>query len=204
MSARDESGPTSQHEHAPLTDVGSVLTISRAEGEMLGGAFWERFVQLAGGPNAVVAIISCAATNPARTGEEFVARCRRLGVRDACWLHLWQRCDADDTEAVTLLQRATGIILADGDQSRLLGLLADTRALATIHRRHAEGAVVAGVGAGARLLPPPAATDASPWTAGAIPRPSVPESAEAPAEPVIVADLIWYQPENALAEWSGF
>ena len=204
MSALKESGPAGQGEQPRRTAVGHVLSMSRAEGEMLGGTFWERFVRLAGGPYAVVAVVSCAATNPARTGQEYVAQCRRLGVRDASWIPLWQRCDAGATEAVTLLRRATGIVLTDGDQSRLVSLLADTRALATIHRRYAEGAVVAGVGAGARLLPPPAVTDISRETAGLIAQPTLPVSTDAPSETVVISDLIWYQPENALAEWSGF
>jgi cyanophycinase-like exopeptidase len=204
MSAPNELIPTVRGEHPGKTVVGHVLSMSRAEGETLGGTFWEWFVRLAGGPYAVVAVVSCAATNPARTGQEYVAQCRRLGVRDAGWIPLWQRCDADAAEVVTLLRQATGIVLTDGDQSRLVGLLADTRALATIHRRYAEGAVVAGVGAGARLLPPPATSEVSRETAGLIAQPTLPASTEAPSETVVVSDLIWYQPENALAEWSGF
>lgn len=215
MSGRDGVVPTVQQARSRAPNLGDVLTIGRAEGQTLGGAFWERFVRLAGGSAAVIAVVSCAATNPARTGEEYAAHCRRLGAREAWWLHLWQRCDAEGPEVLVLLQHASGIVLTDGDHSRLLRLLAGTRALATIHRRHAEGAVVAGVGAGARLLPPPVAVEAHDaqmtsgidWPAsGAASAPpgaaSAPPGAGSSLDPI--PDLIGYQPENPLAEWSGF
>lgn len=212
MSARDDVVPAVQQPQTQTrtrtSDLGDVLAISRAEARVLGGVFWERFVRLAGGPSAVIAVVSCAATNPARTGEEYAAHCRRLGARDACWLHLWQRCDADSAEVVTLLHLASGIVLADGDHFRLLRLLAGTRALATIHRRHAEGAILAGVGAGARLLPLPIANVAhGTQQALGADRPK-PVSPVAPAEANSgfgpIPDLIGYQSENPLAEWSGF
>lgn len=207
MSARDAVVPAVQPLPTRTTNLGDVLTIGRAESQTPGGSFWERFVRLAGGPSAVIAVVSCAATNPARTGEEYAAHCRQLGVRDARWLHMWQRCDAESAEVVTLLQQASGIVLADGDQSRLLRLLAGTRALATIHRRHADGVVVAGVGAGARLLPPvPIEARETPRASGA--DRSAPASSLTPPDAGshrdLIPDLIGYQPENPLAEWSGF
>lgn len=112
-----------------------------------------QFVRLAGGDSAVIAVISCAATNPAGTGEAYAARFRQLGAREANWLRVWQRCDANSAEVVTALRRATGIFVADGDRDRLQRLLADTRATETILRRNDEGAVIAGISTGVSMLP---------------------------------------------------
>lgn len=110
-------------------------------------AVLRQFLRLAGGETAVIAILSCAATNPAGTGEAFARRFRQLGAREADWLRIWQRWDANSHEVVTALRRATGIFIADGDRWRLSALLADTRAAETIVQRSGEGVAVAGVSA---------------------------------------------------------
>ena len=42
-----------------------------------------QFLRRAGGESAVIAILSCAATNPAGTGEAYARRFRELGAREA-------------------------------------------------------------------------------------------------------------------------
>jgi cyanophycinase len=126
---------------------GPILAIPGQPGSIPGAAGLSQFLQLAGGSAAVIAILCSAATNPAGTGQAYAARLRQLGAREARWLPVWQRCDANSAEVVAALQRATGIFVADGDRARLQRLLAETEAISMILRRHREGAVVAGINA---------------------------------------------------------
>jgi cyanophycinase len=102
-------------------------------------------VQFAGGQAASITVICSATTDPAGIGQAYAARFRQLGAREARWLPVWQRCDANSAEVVVALQRATGIFIADGDRARLQLLLGETEATNTIIQRHREGVAVAGV-----------------------------------------------------------
>jgi cyanophycinase-like exopeptidase len=131
-----------------------VLKVGQTEGSAVDLDDIERFVHLAGGDRSVIVIIPGAAANPARTGEDHAAYCRRFGAIDVAWLQVWQRGDANSAASVSQVECATGILLLGNDPARWRQLLADTRLLGAIHRQHAAGAVIAATGAGLTLMPP--------------------------------------------------
>lgn len=138
----------------PGSGPGAVLKVGHTEGHAIDPSDVERFVHLAGRDRAVIVILSSAAENPAQTGADATAQCRRFGAEEVVWLQVWQRGDANSAPAVAQLERATGILLVGGDSGRWHRLLAGTRVQEAIHRRHAAGAVVAASGAGLLLMPP--------------------------------------------------
>lgn len=153
MSAPYGPAPAGAPDRGRTSRRGSVRSaISETDESLPASAFFEQFARLAGGASAVIAIISCAATNPAGTGEAYAARFREAGAGEATWLRLWQRCDANGAATVAELRRATGIVITGGDHARMRSLLADTRAMEMIHKRRHEGAAVAGSDAAATLL----------------------------------------------------
>lgn len=163
----------------------------------------KQFVQLAGGRAAVIAIVASAAINPAGTGEAYAACFRQLGAREAEWLRIWQRWDANSAGVVAALQRATGIFIVDGDRAWLRTLLAETRAAEMILQRSREGTVIAGVTTGAFILP----TSAGQASARSAPTPPAPPPADVAGAGIGLGLLAELSAEHHLGqaiEWSGF
>jgi len=111
-----------------------------------------RFLELAGGSSARIAIVPTASEEAAEAGERYVKVFSKLGAADAEWLRVEQRPDANGEEALRLLREATGIFITGGAQATLVALLAGTETMETIRLRNAEGVVVAGTSAGASIL----------------------------------------------------
>jgi cyanophycinase len=63
------------------------------------------------------------------------------------------RDDATSSTALEAIDKATGIFFTGGDQARITSILKDTQIDTAIHKRFAEGAVVAGTSAGAAVMP---------------------------------------------------
>jgi cyanophycinase len=131
---------------------GPVMPIGGAEETEPGGEVLGRFVDLAGGKNARIAIIPTASDDPQRSGEGYAKLFRELGAKKADWLRVEQRTDANAEEALALLREATGIYITGGDQARLVRLLVGTLVMECIRMRNADGVIVAGTSAGASIL----------------------------------------------------
>ncbi|MFP5310140.1 MAG: cyanophycinase [Actinomycetes bacterium] len=112
----------------------------------------ERFVDLCGGEDAVIAILPTA-SRMKDTGSRYVEAFDDLGVADAVSLPIRVRSDARDERYVAELERATGIFITGGDQLRLATVIGGTPVAQAIRRRHAEGVHVAGTSAGAAIQP---------------------------------------------------
>jgi cyanophycinase len=131
---------------------GPVMPIGGAEETEPGGEILERFIDLAGGKRARIAIIPTASDDPQRSGEGYAELFRKLGAKKADWLRVEQRSDANTEEPLSLLREATGMFITGGDQTRLVELLVGTLVMECIRTRNADGVVAAGTSAGASIL----------------------------------------------------
>jgi cyanophycinase len=131
---------------------GSVMPIGGAEETEPGGEILERFVELAGGKRAHIAIIPTASDDPKRSGEGYAKLFREMGVQEAAWVRVEQRPDANRDGTLALLREASGIFITGGDQARLVELLVGTHVMECIRLRNADGIIVAGTSAGASIL----------------------------------------------------
>jgi cyanophycinase len=131
---------------------GPVMPIGGAEETEPGGEILERFIDLAGGKHARIAIIPTASDDPQRSGEGYATLFREMGAKEADWLRVERREDANAEEALSLLREATGIYITGGDQARLVRLLVGTLVMECIRMRNADGVIVAGTSAGASIL----------------------------------------------------
>jgi cyanophycinase len=131
---------------------GPVMPIGGAEETEPGGEILERFVELAGGKKARIAIIPTASDDPQRSGEGYATLFRKMGAKEADWLRVERREDANADAALSLLRDATGIYITGGDQARLVRLLVGTLVMECIRMRNADGVIVAGTSAGASIL----------------------------------------------------
>jgi cyanophycinase len=130
---------------------GPIIPVGGAEAKVGDPTILRRFVQLAGGRDARIAVVPTA-SQLADTGERYEAIFRDIGVRAARALTIDTRQDAEQDELVEKLERADGIFLTGGNQLRLSTTLGGTPAARAIRRRNAQGAAVAGTSAGAAFL----------------------------------------------------
>jgi cyanophycinase len=132
---------------------GPVMPIGGAEETEPGGEILERFVELAGGKKSRIAIIPTASEEPQSSGDGYAKLFRKLGAKEADWLRIEQRSDANAEEGLSLLRQVTGIYITGGDQARLVRLLVGTLVMECIRMRNADGVIVAGTSAGASIVP---------------------------------------------------
>ena len=113
-------------------------------------AMMRRFVELAGGRGARIAVVPNASSEPEETGRALAAELDSLGAR-AFVYHLDGAAAALDTSA-RRLDSATGIWFSGGDQARVTAALGGTPVQRAMLRRYREGAVVGGTSAGAAIM----------------------------------------------------
>jgi cyanophycinase len=115
-------------------------------------AIYERFVSLAGGPEAPIVVIPTAGT-----GESYsdfwpgLQRLRDAGATHIKVLHTRDRQTADREDFVAPLQQARGVWFSGGRQWRLVDAYLGTRTLTEIRAVLERGGVVGGSSAGATI-----------------------------------------------------
>src|SRR3954453_2871563 len=151
---RRKEGSATPVASAPVRRIeqGPVMPIGGAEEREPGGEILERFVALAGGDQARIAVIPTASSEPQESGERYVKLFTKMGAASADWLRVARRPDANAEPAIAFLAQATGIFVTGGDQARLIELLGGTRARECIREGQAGGVVVAGPSAGASIV----------------------------------------------------
>ena len=87
---------------------GTVIIIGGAEDKVRDRVILSRFVALAGGPDATIAVISTASSLGLEAGERYRAVFGELGVKHVRPLHAVTRPQANDETAVLAVRDATG------------------------------------------------------------------------------------------------
>jgi cyanophycinase len=127
---------------------GSLLLVG---GGHLPHAIRQRFLELAGGPQARLVIIPSASARPDAPVRCF-AFWKTAPVKSVHVLHTTERSQADDPRFYSQLRDVTGVWISGGDQTRLTALYGGTgveRELAQVLQR---GGVVGGTSAGASVV----------------------------------------------------
>ncbi len=128
---------------------GALLLIGGAEDKVGSRTILRRFVQLAGGATARIAIIATASALFDYVSQRYAKLFTDLGVAHVETVRVRNRAEAMQSEPLAQLDQATGIFLTGGDQLKLTAMLGGTPVARHIRRRHAAGAVIAGTSAGA-------------------------------------------------------
>lgn len=129
---------------------GSLVVVG---GGQIGAPIIQRFIQLAGGPDARIVVIPTA-------GEDSVYPATwsgtglftRAGARNVTVLHTKDRRLADSDSFATIIRRAGGVWFPGGRQWRLVDSYLGTRTERELHALLARGGVVGGTSAGASIL----------------------------------------------------
>src|SRR5438270_942580 len=140
---------------APTTDggpVGPVMVIGGAEDKLGERVILSRFVQLAGGDGANIAVISTASSLGDAATDLYRHILGRVGATKVSGLRPETREEANDPRMAEALQSATGIFMTGGNQLRLSSIIGGTRLGAAMLDAHGRGVVVAGTSAGASAV----------------------------------------------------
>jgi cyanophycinase len=116
-------------------------------------AFMDRFMQIAGGPNAKIVIIPTALDDQTLTPDRMdrLAHPNGMGGVTATVLHTRDPKVADSAAFVKPLLDATGVWILGGDESLLADAYAGTQTETAIKAILARGGVVGGTSAGAMI-----------------------------------------------------
>lgn len=140
---------------APTTDggpVGPVMVIGGAEDKLGERVILSRFVDLAGGDQARIAVISTASSLGDTATELYRQIFSRVGAAKVTGLRPETREEANDPRTVEALEDATGIFMTGGNQLRLSSVIGGTKLGEAILDAHGRGVVVAGTSAGASAV----------------------------------------------------
>jgi cyanophycinase len=153
-----EQTPTLESEAAPenvaLPEThGQLVIIGGAEDKEGECRILREFVRRAGGVQARIAVMTVATGLPGEVGEQYMGVFERLGVERVDVVDTARPEDARSERALETIQQATGVFFTGGNQARITELIKDTELDAMLHRRFAEGAVIAGTSAGAAMMP---------------------------------------------------
>ena len=132
---------------------GKLLVIGGAESHDAGDdAILERFVLLAGGPEAHLVVIATASECPEQREKEYADVFHRLGAGRVTPLRLDDRGDSNSDLAVSAIEHATGVFFTGGDQLRITTVVGGSKVDTALHARLAGGMILAGTSAGAAMM----------------------------------------------------
>lgn len=130
---------------------GYIVPVGGAEEKDGDPIILRRFVELAGGDDARVAVIPTASRLD-DTGARYERIFAELGAGEARSLEFKRREDAGNAEWLAYLREATGIFLTGGNQLRISTILGGTDVARGIRAANARGVIVGGTSAGAAIL----------------------------------------------------
>ncbi|MEO7117609.1 MAG: cyanophycinase [Candidatus Limnocylindrales bacterium] len=131
---------------------GHVIVIGGAEDKVRERVILSRFVALAGGPDARIAVISSASSLGPLAGEMYRRVFTELGADSVTPIHALTREQANDPSSARIVRDSTGIFMTGGNQLRLSSTIGGTAIAQELLERHHHGAVVAGTSAGASAM----------------------------------------------------
>jgi cyanophycinase len=112
-----------------------------------------RFVELAGGPEARIVVLTAASQIADEMWEVYDKAFGDLGVKTRVHVPLNSRQDANSDQVVDEVARADGIFMTGGDQKRLLAIIGGTALDAEMHTAlKVRGACIGGTSAGASAM----------------------------------------------------
>lgn len=148
------SGFAAAQEYGPAK--GTLVIVGGGATE--GTGIVERFIQLAGGPNARIVVVPTAGGNRNPDGtvrpykeEDVIASWVRRGVKQVTMLHTHDPKVADTDAFVANLRQATGVWFNGGRQWNIVDSYANTRTYKEFHDVLARGGVIGGSSAGATI-----------------------------------------------------
>lgn len=132
--------------------AGNLLIIGGKEDKQGDCLILRKFITMAGGRDARIAVITTATEYPKEVGDEYRNLLLELGAQSAAILYMANRESANDRHQLAEIEDATGIFITGGDQLRLTSILGGSRVDAALRQAYLRGTVIAGTSAGASVM----------------------------------------------------
>ena len=147
--ARDRQGSAFPPKTLPAAKVSSGSLVIVGGGRMP-MPIRKRFIELAGGPDALIVVLPTAQADPLpeQVGQKYFTE---AGARNVQVLRARKRADVESEETTQLLKQAGGIWFGGGRQWRFVDAYENTSALPLIHSVLKRGGVIGGSSAGASI-----------------------------------------------------
>lgn len=152
MASQEDAAEAQESVALPETH-GQLVIIGGAEDKEGDCTILREFVRRSGGLQARIVVMTVATGLPGEVGETYLNVFERLGVESVQVVDTARRENADDPKGLELIQQATGVFFTGGNQARITECLKDTQLDAMLHKRFADGVVIAGTSAGAAMMP---------------------------------------------------
>ncbi len=130
---------------------GIVMPIGGAEDKIGRMTILREVIRLSGGPAARMVVISTASSLGDEITHAYLQLFDGLGVQDVVGIRPESREQAQDPALCAAVERATGVFMTGGNQTKLATVLVGTALGAAIRTAHDNGTVVAGTSAGASI-----------------------------------------------------
>ena len=111
----------------------------------------KRFIELAGGPDALIVVIPTAMDDPLPKEIGEVRMLKRAGATNVKTLHTRKRSEANSPEFTAVLKEAKGVWFSGGRQWKFVDSYQDTLAEKLFHEVLKRGGVIGGSSAGASI-----------------------------------------------------
>lgn len=112
-----------------------------------------RIVEVAGGTEARLEVITTASTIPYEVGENYLNAFGKIGCTDIGVIHIRNREDALNENYIQRISTCAGVMFSGGNQLRLTAIFGGTRFLEIIKNRYrTENFLIAGTSAGAMAM----------------------------------------------------
>jgi cyanophycinase len=144
------AGPAFPHANPriPRVDSGSLVM---AGGGRIPGDVLKRFIELAGGPEALIVVLPTAMPDPIPQRLKDVEMFRQAGARNVKALRQRALADVESPPFLDALKRAGGIWFSGGRQWRFVDAYLDTKAHESFRDVLRRGGVIGGSSAGATI-----------------------------------------------------
>jgi cyanophycinase len=120
-------------------------------GKLMSPEILDRFIALAGGDEARIAVIPTASSEP-DMGTYYERVFHRHGARRAKAFNLERRSDCDDEDWLRWLSGATGVFMTGGSQLKLSSIIGGTPVARLLRSLNHDGVPIAGTSAGAAYM----------------------------------------------------
>jgi cyanophycinase len=131
---------------------GTLVIIGGAEDKTGRCEILRKVVELAGGEEARLVIMTAATEKPEAVGEDYRRIFKKLRVKEIEILNISSRTEANQNRYVQIIQNSTGIFFTGGDQLRITSLLGGTAVYQALQEAYLRGIVIAGTSAGASAM----------------------------------------------------
>lgn len=132
---------------------GHLIAVGGAEDRQRDRLILRRFIELSGGPQARLLLLTAASGDPAGAWEGYRSVFAELGAQRVEPIDFRTAEEANDPAAVQRILDADGVYISGGDQRRLMSVLWESQAARALHLAfHVRGCCIGGTSAGAAAL----------------------------------------------------